>query len=167
MQGDGKQEEGDRFQTAAEGIPSETTKGEHMGHQTVQEAMTSNPTAITPDTTVQEAARLMKSDDVGALPIVEDGRLTCVVTDRDLAIRGVAEGLAAETPVSELASKNVVTIDPQQSLEEAARLMAEHQVRRLPVVEEDGRLVGMLAQADVAQAGHDSLTGEVVQKISQ
>ena len=138
-----------------------------MGHQTVQEAMTSNPTAITPDTTVQEAARLMKSDDVGALPIVENGRLTCVVTDRDLAIRGVAEGLAAETPVSELASKNVVTIDPQQSLEEAARLMAEHQVRRLPVVEEDGRLVGMLAQADVAQAGHDSLTGEVVQKISQ
>jgi CBS domain-containing protein len=138
-----------------------------MGHQTVQEAMTSNPTAITPDTTAQEAARLMKSEDVGALPIVEDGRLTCVVTDRDLTVRGVAEGLAAETPVSELASKNVVTIDPQQSLEEAARLMAEHQVRRLPVVEEDGRLVGMLAQADVAQAGHDSLTGEVVQKISQ
>ena len=138
-----------------------------MGHQTVQEAMTSNPTAITPDTTVQEAARLMKSEDVGALPVVEDGRLTCVVTDRDLTIRGVAEGLAPETPVSELASKNVVTIDPQQSLEEAARLMAEHQVRRLPVVEEDGRLVGMLAQADVAQAGHDSLTGEVVQKISQ
>jgi CBS domain-containing protein len=138
-----------------------------MGHQTVQEAMTSNPTAITPDTTVQEAARLMKSEDVGALPVVEDGRLTCVVTDRDLTIRGVAEGLAAETPVSELASKNVVTIDPQQSLEEAARLMAENQVRRLPVVEEDGRLVGMLAQADVAQAGHDSLTGEVVQKISQ
>jgi CBS domain-containing protein len=138
-----------------------------MGHQTVQEAMTSNPTAITPDTTAQEAARLMKSEDVGALPIVEDGRLTCVITDRDLTVRGVAEGLAAETPVSELASKNVVTIDPQQSLAEAARLMAEHQVRRLPVVEEDGRLVGMLAQADVAQAGHDSLTGEVVQKISQ
>jgi len=138
-----------------------------MGNQTVQEAMTANPTAITPDTTAQEAARLMKSEDVGALPIVEDGRLTCVVTDRDLTIRGVAEGLAAETPVSELASKNVVTIDPQQSIEEAARLMAEHQVRRLPVVEEDGRLVGMLAQADVAQAGHDSLTGEVVQKISQ
>src|SRR4029078_3095329 len=138
-----------------------------MGNKTVQEAMTANPTAITPDTTAQEAARLMKSEDVGALPIVEDGRLTCVVTDRDLTIGGVAEGLVAETPVSELASKNVVTIDPQQSIEEAARLMAEHQVRRLPVVEEDGRLVGMLAQADVAQAGHDSLTGEVVQKISQ
>jgi len=138
-----------------------------MGHQTVQDAMTSTPTAITPDTTVQEAARLMKMEDVGSLPIVEDGRLTCVITDRDLAIRGVAEGLGADTPVRELASKDVVTIDPQQSLEEAARLMAEHQVRRLPVVEEDGNLVGMLAQADVAQAGHDTLTGEVVQKISQ
>jgi CBS domain-containing protein len=167
LQGNGEQEEGDRFQTAAEGIPSETRKGERMGHQTVQEAMTSNPTAITPDTTVQEAARLMKTEDVGALPIVEDGRLTSLITDRDLAIRGVAEGLETGTPVRELASKNVVTIDAQQSLEEAARLMADHQVRRLPVVEEDGRLVGMLAQADVAAAGHDTLTGEVVQKISQ
>lgn len=138
-----------------------------MGHHTVQEAMTSNPMAITPETTIQEAARLMKSEDIGALPIVEDGRLTCVVTDRDLAIRAVAEGLGTDTAVRELASKDVVTIDPQQSLEEAARLMAEHQVRRLPVVEEDGRLVGMLAQADVASAGYDTLTGEVVQKISQ
>ena len=138
-----------------------------MGHQTVQEAMTSNPTAITPETTVQEAAQLMKSEDVGALPIVEDGRLTYVITDRDLAIRGVAHGLDSATSVRELASKDVVTIDPQQSLEEAARLMAEHQIRRLPVVEEDGRLVGMLAQADVAAAGHDTLTGEVVQQISQ
>ena len=138
-----------------------------MAHQTVQDAMTSNPTAITPETTAQESAQLMKTDDVGSLPIVEDGRLVGVITDRDLAVRAVAEGRGAETPVSELASKDLVTIDPQQSLEEAARLMAEHQVRRLPVVEEDGRLVGVLAQADVAQAGHDSLTGEVVQKISQ
>lgn len=138
-----------------------------MGHQTVQEAMTSNPAAVTPDTTAQEAARLMKSEDVGALPIVEDGRLIGVVTDRDLSVRVVAEARGAETPVSEVASKDIVTIDPQQSLEEAARLMAEHQVRRLPVVEEDGRLVGVLAQADVARSGHDTLTGDVVQKISQ
>ncbi len=138
-----------------------------MGHHTVQEAMTSNPTAITPDTTAQEAARLMKSEDVGSLPIVEDGRLVGVVTDRDLAIRVLAEGKGPDTTVGEIASKDVVTVDPQQSLEEAARLMAEHQVRRLPVVEEDGRLVGILAQADVAQSGHDSLTGETVQQISQ
>ena len=138
-----------------------------MGHQTVQEAMTSNPTAITAETTAREAAQLMKTQDVGSLPIVEDGRLVGVVTDRDLAIRALAEGRGAETAVTEIASKDLVTVDPQQSLEEAARLMAEHQVRRLPVVEEDGRLVGVLAQADVAQAGHDTLTGDVVQKISQ
>ena len=70
-------------------------------------------------------------------------------------------------PVREVASSDLVTVGPEEDLSEALRLMATHQVRRLPVVEEDGRLVGMLAQADVAQAGHDSLTGEVVQKISQ
>jgi len=138
-----------------------------MGHHTVQEAMTPNPTAITPDTTAQEAARLMKTEDVGALPIVEDGRLIGVVTDRDLALRVIAEGRSLDTPAAEIASKDVITIDAQQGLEEAAGLMAEHQVRRLPVVEEDGGLVGVLAQADVAKAGHDTLTGDVVQKISQ
>jgi len=135
--------------------------------QSIREAMTSNPTIVEPDTTAAEAARTMKSEDVGSLPIVEDGRLVGVVTDRDLAIRILAEDRGADTPVGEIASRDVVTADPEQSLEEAARLMAEHQVRRLPVTEEDGKLVGILAQADVAQAGHDSLTGEVVQQISQ
>ena len=109
----------------------------------------------------------MKAEDVGSLPIVDDGQLVGVVTDRDITIRVVAEGKTGETSVGEIASKEVVCVDPQQSLEEAARLMAEHQVRRLPVCEEDGKLVGILAQADVATSGHDSLTGETVQKISQ
>ena len=135
--------------------------------QSIREAMTSNPTIVEPDTTAAEAARTMKSEDVGSLPIVEGDRLVGVVTDRDLAIRILAEDRGADTPVGEIASRDVVTADPEQSLEEAARLMAEHQVRRLPVTEEDGKLVGILAQADVAQAGHDSLTGEVVQQISQ
>jgi CBS domain-containing protein len=136
-------------------------------HKTIQETMTSNPTTISPDTTAAEAAQIMKSEDIGSLPIVEDDNLIGVVTDRDLAIRIVAEGRGADTPVGEIASKDVVTVDPQQSIEEAARLMAEHQIRRLPVVEEDGRLVGILAQADIAQSGHDALTGETVQQISQ
>jgi CBS domain-containing protein len=138
----------------------------HM-HRSIQEAMTPNPTTIEPATPAREAARTLKAEDVGALPIVEDGKLVGVITDRDLAIRVLAEGKDVNTPVSEIASKDIVTVDPQQSLEEAARLMAEHQVRRLPVVEEDGKLVGILAQADVAQTGHDTLTGEVVQQISQ
>ena len=142
--------------------------GHHSGDQhTVQEAMTSNPTTVTPDTTAREAAQIMKSEDTGIVPIVEGDRLVGVITDRDLTLRIVAEGKGADTRVGELASKDLVTVDPQQSLEEAARLMAEHQVRRLPVVEEDGRLVGILAQKDLADAGYDTLTGEVVERISQ
>jgi CBS domain-containing protein len=136
-------------------------------HKSIQEAMTSNPTTVGPTTTAQEAARTMKSEDVGSLPIVEGDKLVGVITDRDLALRIIAEAKEVDTPVAEIASKDVVTIDPQQSLEEAARLMANNQIRRLPVVEEDGKLVGILAQADIAQAGHDSLTGETVQRISQ
>ena len=135
-------------------------------HQTIRDAMTSNPRTVQPETSAQEVARLMKSEDVGAIPIVEGDRLTAIVTDRDLALKIVAGGKSADTTVGEFASRDLVTIDPAQSLEEAARLMGEHQLRRLPVVEEDGTLVGIVAQADVAQAGHDSLTGEAVQKIS-
>jgi CBS domain-containing protein len=98
---------------------------------------------------------------------VDGDRLGGVITDRDLTLRILAEGKSPDTKVGELASKDLVTIDPQQSLEEAARLMAEHQIRRLPVVEEDGRLVGILAQKDLAEAGHDTLTGEVVERISR
>ena len=129
--------------------------------------MTSNPTTVETRTDSREAARLMKSEDVGSIPIVEGDRLVGIVTDRDIALRIVGEGKDLDTPVGEIASRDLVTIDPQQSLEEAARLMGQHQLRRLPVVEEDGRLVGILAQADIAQSGHDELTGEVVEKISQ
>jgi CBS domain-containing protein len=137
-----------------------------MAH-TVQEVMTSNPTPVRPDSPATEAAQIMKNEDTGIVPIADGDRLAGVITDRDLTLKIVAEGGSPETTVGELASKDLVTIDPQQSLEEAARLMAEHQVRRLPVVEEDGRLVGILSQKDVAEAGHDTLTGEVVQRISQ
>ena len=137
-----------------------------MAH-TVQEVMTSNPTTVRPDTPATEAARIMKQEDTGIVPIADGDRLAGVITDRDLTLRILAEGGSPDTGVGELASRDLVTVDPQQSLEEAARLMAEHQVRRLPVVEEDGRLVGILSQKDVADAGHDTLTGEVVEKISQ
>ncbi len=136
-------------------------------HTSIQEAMTSNPTTVGPTNTAAEAAQIMKSEDVGSLPIVESEGLLGVITDRDIAIRVVAEGRGPDTTVGEIASQDVVTVGPEQSLEDAARLMAEHQLRRLPVVEEDGRLVGILAQADIAQSGHDALTGDTVQRISQ
>lgn len=139
-----------------------------MSHHTVRDAMTSNPRTIETSTGVQEAARLMRDEDTGILPIVEGDRLSAVLTDRDIVVRGLAEGkdLGSAT-AGELASTTLVTVDPDQSLEEAARLMAEHQVRRLPVCEEDGRLVGMLAQADVARSGRDALVGDTVERISR
>jgi CBS domain-containing protein len=136
--------------------------------KTIKEAMTSSPKTVTTDQTVVDAARVMKQEDAGVVPIVEGNRLVGVVTDRDIAIKVVAEGKQPQsTKVTEIASRDLVTIDPQQELDEALRLMAQHQVRRLPVVEEDGKLVGILAQADIAQAGHDTLTGETVQQISK
>jgi CBS domain-containing protein len=136
--------------------------------RSIREIMTSNPSTIEPEKPVAEAARIMKQEDAGVVPVVENGRLTGMVTDRDIAIRVVAEGKDPQsTTVGEVASKNLVTVDPQQDLDEALRLMAQHQVRRLPVVEEDGRLVGVVAQADVARTADDTKTGQVVQEISQ
>ena len=134
----------------------------------VRDAMTSNPRSIEPSTMVADAAKLMKAEDVGSLPIVEGDQLVGMVTDRDIVIRVVAEGKDPQsTTVGEIASRDLVTVDPEQDLDEALRLMAQHQVRRLPVAEEDGRLVGILAQADVARQGKDVQTGQVVQEISE
>jgi len=129
--------------------------------------MTSNPSSVRADQTVADAARLMRDEDVGMTPVLEEGRLVGTVTDRDIAIRVVAEGRDPQaTSVREIASTGLVTLDPEQDLDEAIRLMSEHQVRRLPVVEEDGRLVGVVAQADIAREGDDSETGQMVQNIS-
>src|SRR5947199_10719641 len=127
-----------------------------------QELMTSNPCSIDSDKSVAYAAKMMRDENVGLAPIVEGNRLIGTVTDRDIAIRVVAEGKDPEsTKVTEVASTDLVTVDPQQDLDEALRLMSKHQVRRLPVIEEDGRLVGVVAQADVARNAHDARTGDL------
>jgi CBS domain-containing protein len=136
--------------------------------KTVREVMTSKLCSIDTDKSVAYAAKMMRDEDVGIAPIVEGDRLVGVLTDRDIAVRVVAEGRDPEQiKVTEVASRDVVTLDPQQDLDEALRLMARHQVRRLPVVEEDGRLVGVVAQADVAQHADEQQTGEVVEQISR
>ncbi len=134
----------------------------------VKDAMTSNPCTIDADQTVEYAARMMKQENVGLAPIVEGDRLVGTLTDRDIVVRVVVEGRDPKTvKVRDVASKDIVTIDPQQDLDEALRLMASHQVRRLPVVEEDGRVVGVLAQADVAQEAKEKKVGEMVEEISK
>ena len=133
----------------------------------ITEVMSSNPCAIEADKPVAYAAKMMKDEDVGLAPIVEGDRLVGTLTDRDIVTRVVADGRDPQTvSVREVASTDLVTIDPQQDLDDALKLMASHQVRRLPVVE-DGRLVGVVAQADVAREGKDKKTGELVEEISE
>jgi len=121
----------------------------------IRDLMTVLPRTVKVGDSIVDAAKLMRGEDAGIAPIVDGERLVGVVTDRDIAVRVVAAGRDPEaTKVEEISSTTLVTIDPDQELDEALRLMAEHQVRRLPVVEEDGRLVGIVAHADVArQAG--------------
>ena len=135
---------------------------------TIRDVMTSKPRTIEQSTTIVDAARLMKSEDVGAIPIVEGNRLTGMLTDRDIVIRLVAEGKDPSTATSgEIASRDLVTIDPEQTIDEALRLMGQHQVRRIPVCEEDGKLIGIVAQADIARALSPADAGSTVQEISR
>jgi len=134
----------------------------------IRDVMTSNPCTIDAGKDIVYAAKMLKDEDVGVAPIVEGDQLIGVLTDRDIAIKVVAEGKDPQTTkVRDIASKDIVTIDPQQNLDEALRLMAQHQVRRLPVVEEDGKVVGIVAQADIALESDDSKTGELVEQISK
>jgi CBS domain-containing protein len=133
----------------------------------IKEVMTSEVKACEPDTTVAEAAKVMAREDVGPVPIVEEGRLTGIVTDRDIVTRVVAEGRDPNsTTVGEIASRDLVTVSPDDDLDMALKHLAQNQVRRIPVVE-GGRLVGIVAQADIARLGSDAKTGEVVEEISR
>ena len=137
-----------------------------MGRK-ITDSMTENPCAIDSDKPVSYAAKMMRDEDVGFAPIVEGDRLVGTLTDRDIAVRVVAEGRDPdETLVKDVATSNLITVDPEDDFDEAMRQMARHQVRRLAVVR-DGRLVGVVAQADVARDANEKQTGEVVEEISK
>jgi CBS domain-containing protein len=136
--------------------------------KSVRDLMSSNPHSVSSDASVVDAAQIMRDEDVGLVPVVDGDRLVGTITDRDITIRVVVEQKDPQSvKVRDVASTDLVTVDPQQDLDQALRLMAQHQVRRLPVVEEGGRLVGIVAQADVARAADDTRTGELVEEISK
>ena len=135
----------------------------------VREAMTEDPRSIGPSASVVEAARLMRDEHVGSLPITDGDTLVGMITDRDITTRVVAEAAnLATTSVRDVYSEDLISVGPDKDFEEALRLMARHQVRRLPVVE-DGKLVGIVAQADIALAlsEDETKTGELVEAISE
>lgn len=136
----------------------------------VRDIMTANPRTADPDTTLEEIATLMKNEDVGAIPVMEDGHVAGVVTDRDIVLRCVAEGKdPTECTAEDIMTEGVNTIAPDADVEEAADLMAEAQVRRLAVVQ-NGRLVGMLSLGDIAvKTGEEAeeTTAETLEGVSQ
>lgn len=133
----------------------------------VREVMTSAVETAARSQPLREAAGMMRSGDYGSMPVVHDGRLVGILTDRDIVVRAVAEGLDPNVALAgDFATPDPVAVEPEQALDEALALMARHRVRRLPVVE-DGMLVGVLSQADVALEAKEKKTGEVVQEISQ
>lgn len=135
--------------------------------------MTKNPACVTPQTTAQEAASLMEREDVGSLPVVDSRdsmRLTGIVTDRDLALRVLGKGLPASTLISSvMSSDNLACVRAEDDLDKVEELMAKHQVRRVPVVDQNNCILGVIAQADLARELHAvgrKDFGKVVQEIS-
>ena len=133
----------------------------------VRELMTREPTTVEPNATLGEVATLMKQDDCGSIPVVQSGRLVGIVTDRDIVIRGIAAGSDPKTQrVSAIMSADPVTVGPDNDVTEAEKVMADRQIRRLPVVE-NGKLVGIIVTAQIARAGDKKMVGETLKEISE
>jgi CBS domain-containing protein len=136
------------------------------------EIMTNNPVCCLPDDLVSKAAKLMKSEHVGSIPVIENEqtkKLVGIVTDRDLALKVVAEGLEAKsTKVETVMSRKVVTCGADDDLQDAVDAMSKHQLRRIPIVDGDNKILGIIAQADVAtHFDHPKKTAAMVKEISQ
>lgn len=133
----------------------------------VQELMTREPSTLAPTATIGEAATIMRQDDCGSVPVVEDGRLVGIITDRDIVIRAIAAGKDPRTcRVSEVMTADPVTVAPDASVDEAQRIMADRQVRRLPVVD-DGRLVGLIVIGQVARRDDAGDVGRTLKEVSE
>jgi CBS domain-containing protein len=137
----------------------------------VQDIMTGEPRSLTPESTAREAAQLMKEINAGVIPVVESTgskKLVGVVTDRDIAIRLVAEGKGADCRVSEvMSSGRIATCGPTDDVDRVMETMSREQVRRIPIVDERGALVGIVAQADIVRKADDRKAEDTVEKISE
>jgi CBS domain-containing protein len=135
--------------------------------KSVRDAMTGDPRSIGASASVVEAARLMREEHIGSLPITDDQQLVGMITDRDITTRVVAEAADPKlTSVGDVSSGDLISVEPDKDLEEALLLMARHQVRRLPVVD-NGKLVGIVAQADIALTENEKKSGKLLEAISE
>jgi CBS domain-containing protein len=133
----------------------------------VNEAMSRDVRVANPQQGIREAAKMMAEIDAGALPVGENDRLVGMITDRDIAVRAVAEGMGPDTPVRDIMSKDVKYCFEDEELDHVSRNMADIQVKRLPVVNRDKRLVGILALGDIAGKAATRVTGRATEGISR
>lgn len=122
----------------------------------VRQIMTPNPCCCSPEDSAQKVAALMRDNDCGAVPVVDaSGSVVGIVTDRDLAVRAIADGLGVETKVGQLMTPNAWCADVDDDVQDLQRIMADKQVRRVPVIDRNGRVAGIVSQADLARAAAD------------
>jgi CBS domain-containing protein len=132
-----------------------------------REIMTATVTTANREMSLQEVALLMKDGDMGSLPIIENGKLAGIVTDRDIVVRAIANGLSAETKIGEVMTTEIFSVKPGDFVFEAIRIMGDKQIRRVPVVEESGELAGIISMADIALEMEDEREiAETLEEIS-
>jgi CBS domain-containing protein len=133
----------------------------------ISEVMTRNVETVRPDQTAQDAARFMLKADAGSIPVADGDRLIGMITDRDIAVRGIARGYGPDTPVRELMTDDVVCARADDDVEDAASKMSEAQVRRLPVIDEQDRLCGIVSLGDLSREAGDESATEALECVSQ
>ena len=133
----------------------------------ISDVMTRDVQTIRPDQPVQEAARFMLKNDAGSIPVTEGDRLIGMITDRDIAVRGVAKGYGPETPVRELMTDDIICARSDDSVEDVASKMSQAQVRRLPVIDEDERLCGIVSLGDLSRESDNDAAAQALEGVSQ
>ena len=133
----------------------------------ISEMMTTDVETVSPEQTAREAASFMLNADAGAIPVTEGERLIGMITDRDIAVRGVAEGYGPETPVRDLMTNDMVCARVDDDVEEAASKMSEAQVRRLPVIDEQEKLCGIVSLGDLSLEADRDCASEALEGVSQ
>jgi CBS domain-containing protein len=133
----------------------------------VREVMTRDVQTIRPDQPVQQAASFMLSADAGSIPVTDGERLIGMITDRDIAVRGVAKGYGPDTPVRELMTDDVICARESDEIEDVASKMSEAQVRRLPVIDENERLCGIVSLGDLSREADDDCATEALEGVSE
>ena len=133
----------------------------------VSEVMTRDVQTIRPDQRVQEAASFMLSADAGSIPVTDGDRLIGMITDRDIAVRGVAKGYGPDTPVRELMSDDIICARADDDIEDVASRMSEAQVRRLPVIDENERLCGIVSLGDLSREADEGAANQALEGVSE